>query len=704
MGDGREGAARTIVKPLRSSTNETIARNARLLFNELELSTNRASMVVERLSHERGGKDAIVQFLRARARMQMQEFQTSEAILRDLLSTPSSGMNALTHDAATLLLVEVLTRQHLPEARTTLFAFLNGFGGSTEKPHDSEFWSEAFAMLRTMADAQEAGDASLLTPVLPWTLDATVPDRQGYALHFVAIELHRQMRDTEAIGLLETLLALYPKHPMAGESLRLAMQLHGAQRSDTRVLQLAERWRQQFGGGGGAVVDFLAGLIQFARGEHVKALHSFAKAADAETDLPRRRRALYNAAICALKAGQQSTLLSLMAQLDQAAKVDDGTRSTVSENGADVQLDRALQLASQIDPSAEEELTAFIKAQPKHARWVEANVALAEFCLLDVPPRVKTATEALAAATGATPNPAMQERISYLRVWLAEARQVLTEVVREGQAYLAAWPQSPRADEMQMKVAEAFYRLESYAKARTEFELLAKNRPTSPYADSAQFYAGLSAMAIPSTENLNAAISAWDELAQRGGPLAFAARRHQAIATLRKGDELNTLKLLDDLIADANASADDQLSLQCEKAGLLISLGRKDPKQLDAAVTTLHTVLESKGLRYLWSARCGVLLATALHEQAKNDDALEACYDVINVGSNIITAPQNPAEYLWYYRAGFLAIDLLEAKEQWEPAARMAERLAQSGGDRAKEAAERATKIRLEHFLWDGNK
>ena len=47
------------------------------------------------------------------------------------------------------------------------------------------------------------------------------------------------------------------------------------------------------------------------------------------------------------------------------------------------------------------------------------------------------------------------------------------------------------------------------------------------------------------------------------------------------------------------------------------------------------------------------------------------------------------------------AIELLEKSGQWEGAARMAERLAQAGGDRAIEAKDVATKIRLERFLWD---
>ena len=61
----------------------------------------------------------------------------------------------------------------------------------------------------------------------------------------------------------------------------------------------------------------------------------------------------------------------------------------------------------------------------------------------------------------------------------------------------------------------------------------------------------------------------------------------------------------------------------------------------------------------------------------------------------------DPEAAVWYYRAGFLAVELLEENEQWEGAARMAERLAQAGGDRATEAKDVATKIRLERFLWD---
>ena len=73
-----------------------------------------------------------------------------------------------------------------------------------------------------------------------------------------------------------------------------------------------------------------------------------------------------------------------------------------------------------------------------------------------------------------------------------------------------------------------------------------------------------------------------------------------------------------------------------------------------------------------------------------------------DASGNVWTAQAlDPESAVWYYRAGFLAIELLEKSGQWEGAARMAERLAQAGGDRAIEAKDVATKIRLERFLWD---
>jgi hypothetical protein len=92
-------------------------------------------------------------------------------------------------------------------------------------------------------------------------------------------------------------------------------------------------------------------------------------------------------------------------------------------------------------------------------------------------------------------------------------------------------------------------------------------------------------------------------------------------------------------------------------------------------------------------------LAYALRKQKEDVAALKACQGVVDQVD--LAQALDPESAVWYYRAGFLAIELLEKSGQWEGAARMAERLAQAGGDRAIEAKDVATKIRLERFLWD---
>lgn len=705
MGQGREAAARTLIKPLRAHPDAQIGRHSRLLFNELELGNDTPQVVLDRLSNEStAGKDTAVQYLRARALLEQNNLPQAEAILRDLLSTDQ--LSELEHDAATVLLAEVLLHERSPEARKRLIAFISGFSSGSSERKDTEFWGEAFGLLERIASNARTDD-SLLNSVLAWTADSTRPERQGYALYFVAQQLHKANRDGYAMGFVEAVIQLQPKHPKASDAMRLAMQIHGARHCDTRVIELAELWRRDFGGGGGSVVDFLVGMNCFTRGEFREALGFFEKAADLEGDLARRRRALYNAAMCAIKTGEKAVLASLMTQLAQAAPAEEHGKKSGGETAADVELDRALQLASKVDPAAGEELAAFVKNHPDHPRWAEAQVALAEFSLLDVPPRIKPATEALDAAARIKHDSALQERMDYVHLWLREAMQDLPGVARAGMIFIAAWPNSGRLDEVRMKVGEAYYRLENFLSARTQFELLVKNSPDSPYADTALYFAGKAAMklgSVGSAEGLNAAITTWEELSQREGPLATAARQQQAIAKRLQGNNAEALKLLDELLENSQIQGDQRYGIQCDKAELLVSMGRKDASRFAEAETLLRDMLKDKALPLAWSARAGVLLAKALKDQAHNAEALEACYDVVTNGTNFLSQPATPTEYQWFYRAGFMAVELLKDDQKWEAAAKMAEKLARTGGDRAKEAAEKANEIRLKHFLWDASK
>lgn len=704
-GQGRDAAARRAVKDLRDDQDEDIARHARLIFNELELDTDRAQVVLDRLSRETGGKDARVQYLRARAFFQLGDLQRAESILRDILGTSGIGRHA--HDAATVLLAQVLAVKDPLAGLQTLVTFLNGFSSLPAiATTESDYWGETFTTLETLSRQPDIR-SRLLTAALGWAADPTIPERHGHAHFLVAQLLHEDGRDAEAIGFLEALIQLHPRHPRTGDAIRLAMEIHGAQRSDARVLALSEQWRRDFGGGEESVVDFLSGLIRFSRGEYADAAVLFTKAADLDSDLIRRRRALYNAAVSALQAGQSALYLTLLSQLQQAGTGDPGDKDHPRDGAtaADLKLDHALALAAKVDiSSAENELNAFVEA-PAHAthpRLAEAHIALAELRLLDVPPRVETAESALQAAAAAAPPDAVRERIDYVRIWLQEARQDLAAVTKEAEAFIGRWPGSARAAEIHMKLGEAYYRNQNFASARTNFELVVKNWPQSPYADSALYFAGKSAMAVATPEGINTAITLWEELADTDSPLAFDARVQQVFAKRRQGDNEQALKLLDTLLSEA--PADRRVGLLGDKAELLLSLAKEKPANYAAASTLLDPAKLPANLPFVARARLSVLRALALKAQNLTNEALEACYDTVEAGFNPDAPVATPSEFEWFYRAGFLAIDYLEEQKQWEPAALLAERLGRTAGPLAKDASDKASRIRLQHFLWDGKK
>lgn len=704
-GQGRDAAARRVIKDLRDDENEEIARQARLLFNELELDADRAQVVLDRLNRETGGKDARVQFLRARALFQLGDLQRAESILRDILGTSGIGRHA--HDAATVLLAQVLAAKDPAAAVQTLVAFLNGFSSAPAVANtESDYWEEAFVLLESLSH-QPGMSARLLPSALAWAADASIPERHGHAHHLVARMLHDVGRDEEAIGFLEALIQLQPRHPRTADAMRLAMEIHGAQRSDERVLSLGEKWRQNYGGGEESVVDFLSALIRFSRGEYADAAVLFTKAADMDSDLTRRKRALYNGAVSALKAGQTALYLTLLSQLQQAGDAGNQDKDKPGDGvtAADLKLDHALSLAAKVDISAaENELNAFVEdpANAGHPRIAEAHIALAELRLLDVPPRVETAETALQSAAAAAPPDAVRERIDYVRIWLQEARQDLAAVTKEAEAFVARWPSSTRAPELHMKLGETYYRNQNFASARTNFELVVKNWPQSPYADSALYFAGKSAMAVATPEGINTAISLWEELADTDSPLAFDARVQQVFAKRRQGDNEQALKLLDTLLNEA--PADRRVGLLGDKAELLLSLAKENPANYGAASTLLDPSKLPPGLPFVARARLNVLRALALKAQNLTDEALEACYDTVEAGFNPDPPVATPSEFEWFYRAGFLALDYLEEQKKWEPASLLAERLGRTAGPLAKEAADRASRIRLQHFLWDGKK
>jgi len=698
LGDGT--AAREEIGPLLASVDEPLREQAARLQTEMDLSDGKPAAALAG-----DPQDAASSYLRARALLQQGQSAAAKQLL-DTMPASAAGGERVRH-AAILLQAEILLQQRqFTEAHEHLMKFL-------DTTVETGLWTEAFDLLdqahqrlqepRELPEAVlrwiSTGNTAQQQPEPSLALVKATSELRGHALFVVAKWLAAEKRDMEAVSLLEAMLQIQEGHPRRADAMRLAMELHAAHGADERALALADAWRQ-LSGGASAAIDFSAGGLLFRRGEHRQALQLFQNAANIATTLTDRRRALFNAAVTAVLAGDFTLYQSLLGQLAVVASSAAAGQGT-DDSAATLELEKALFAAAKHQPEAEAGLRAFIRAHPEHPRFADACIALAEWLLMAVPPRVQDARTTLDAATAAPAlSQSQTQRIDLTRLWLHDVAGDLKAVITAGAVFLKAWPKGPFVPEVRMKIAGAHYRLEDFASARTEFEIIARDYPDTPHADTALYFAAMSASSVMSAEGRVRALATWEELAQKGGPLAVAARRQQALSERAQGRLTEALAALDKLLALKNLDAEQRRMTSCEKAEVLLLLGKTEPARLDAAISLLDAFLADNSLSFFWKARAGFTLATAHHDAKRDTEALEACYNVLRTAD--ITPPASPADYVWFAKAGFFGIDLLEAARQWEAAARLAEQVAQRRGDREQEARERATKIRLEHFLWDG--
>ncbi|MCX6857209.1 MAG: hypothetical protein NTV80_20155 [Verrucomicrobia bacterium] len=697
--NGNTAQARAVILPILKSADTAMVGRAQQISDELDaLDGKAAGSGPKELTQS---QEATPLLLQAERLILLDQQKEAQDILRSILASKGGGERAH-HAAAVLLADSLLHERTATKATEVLVQFL-------DNTLESEAWSPAFNLLARCLESSEAGlpppDATVrwisegntvqkaaLTPL------ASTSTFQGHAMLLLSRWLVSQVRQLEALGMLEAGFQLHEGHPQSDETMRLALETYSALKLDARVSALTDQWRKRFGSNGSSMVESVSAGTAFKRGDYQQACELFQTAANLASTLAERRSALYNAGASALRGGEMALYQSLLGQLQVAS-----AESTLpSQDGSiDLDLDSALELAAKGRPEAEAELKRITEKQPPHPRAIEAWLALAELSILRVPADFALAEKAFKTAQE-WPNisEAQLQRAITTRLWQLDRQGQLKSLTEVGAEFLTRWPTSVQAALVRMKVADAFFRLENFASARTEFELVAKNHPASSYADTALYFAGMSALSMMSDEGRNAAIMLWQEVAEKKGPLSIPARQQQALAKRRAGQEADALKLMDTLLAEKNLSEELQRSLVCEKAEILMLLGKEDVLQLTAAINLLQTALREDDLSYKWRARIGYTLAVALNSSGRGLEALEACYDVVK--STGFTGPTDPSEFRWFYRAGFFGIELIETQKQWEAAARLAETLAQSKGDRATEAKERATKIRLEHFLWDG--
>ena len=549
------------------------------------------------------------------------------------------------------------------------------------KHPESAYLELAFSRLDLIYAAQKNPPESELQK---W---AAAPEkgRAAIARYFVTRMQLRARKLDRALVSVEAFLGDFPAHPLLAKVQIMQADVHLERRQfDKAVLALEAAERNAKTEGLRAEIELRTGLVHFQQGEYLLAANKFESVARRAPTL--RAAAVYDGALASLN---QKNFERFMDQYRELGELSPG-----SELLAELILEEGLFQARNGDPRAEERLQLFILNFAKHPRLPEARLALAEIAFAGG--NHSAAANYLQVVNAAPKTPQTEEHSAYLAIFLEEAKATRDDekVVELARQFLLRYPESILLAEIRLKLGEVYFRNEDYANAETQFGTLAKETPTSPYAENALFLAGQAAMKTINPGAIDRALGLFDQVVKRDGPLKLYARQQQAIVQSGLRNEAEAIKLYDIILAAEPAPERElRYAALCAKGNSLVTLGRADPAHLEAALVVFDDLAKPE-TPPAWRNQALYKKADALEILGRPQDALLAYYDVLNHDA------AQDREFLWYYKAGSKAARIFEAAKDWKSAIGIYEKMAAFDGPGAADARSRVKQLRLEHFIW----
>jgi tetratricopeptide (TPR) repeat protein len=490
---------------------------------------------------------------------------------------------------------------------------------------------------------------------------------------------------TNGLNLLRQFIADHASHSLAGSAvITLARQLD-IDGNFGEAVGLAKQWLTA---NGNASPTDRAGVQEVLADAQVQG-KNFASAFDLYTQLsqeptPNQGRFLYNAAICALRLGNEALYRQSFEALARSP-------NTESERGA-LEFEKAMLEAKTDSTLAEKSFRQFLVDFPEDPHKPQAHLALAEIAFTQSPSdRSRLRSELIQVATDESSTQEEKARLEFFAA-ANDSNQPITAVSRLAQDFIQKYPHSHFRPEIRIKLGEVYFRQDDYPNAQTQFELVTEDDPDSPLVETALFLAGEAARKSMNSSSMDHAVELFEEVYKINGPLRYRARLEQALTKRQALQDREAIVLLNDLL-NQTIPVDIRCEAMDAKGDAEFTLGSKDEGEYREAIKTFNSLAVLEGV----SAVCR---QSALYKKAKCyekigqwDEALAAYYDVLSIDYGA------PGE-IWYFRAGFDAAQILESKKSWASAAAIYQKLAATPSTRAEEAKNRLTRLRLEHFLW----
>lgn len=490
----------------------------------------------------------------------------------------------------------------------------------------------------------------------------------SYATFFQARSMDRNGARREAMSLLAFLIEENPSHPIASEARVLRSLLLLKEDGPEHALAALSTDSDS-----SPEARFAEALAEFKRQNYERAGDLFFQSS---SHAGLRQAGIYNAALSWEIAGIPRDRNRAAAELFHPDFPEDLRHEFL--------LSAALREAGRRSPQAGELLRELIPALQHRAA-----LPLAEWQL------IQGDSSGASSTLESVPDLQSPDRTAYLEILVADDGQPGGEsrAMSLARSFLNNFPDSALAPEVRLKLAEVSYRNGDFLSASTELASLAADATDPALAAHAWFLAARASSRLMSPNALDQAFLQYEEAAEIGGDLEHRARFEQALLLTAQGEPGQALILLERVANSADP--DLRAAALIEKGDTLFADGPENPDNYRNAIAVWKRIPETQGVSAYWAAQAKTKIGVAKENLGEIDAALESFYDVLLSDS----ADSNTG--FWPDKAGFEAGRILEEKKSWNEALKVYDLIAKKSGPRAKEAALKANRLRLENFLWE---
>ncbi len=433
-------------------------------------------------------------------------------------------------------------------------------------------------------------------------------------------------------------------------------------------------------------LTFQQGALAFHKGNYSLAQKFFNDASQQTSD-PTAERAIFNENLAALNSNNTTRVNEL---IKESAKSD-----TLREQ---ILFEQAHYAAKRMDPKAAELLARFIALSKNPVLKIQALLEQAEVALNLNPPDIETSQSVLNQLKTEQLSQAQSMHLARLNILEAECQQEWTTAIQACRHAITQDTTGQYADKLNLKLGELLYKNGDFHEALLVLQPFPSHYPNSPLQASALFLAGKAAQQSNTSNSLKTALTIFQTLGSQNTPFTRPAKIEEASILLRMGKSEQCIATLETLLNSQLPRYMRLLALSIQ-ADAWVTKEDANSDSLHKAINLCSEILGTPNLGLAWKFKALTQRAQFYERINEQKRALDDYASILAYTPNGSSANKRK-DWHWFYNAGFASIRLLGQLQNWDSALALAEKLAQTSGPRAREAAAYARRIRLEHFIW----